>query len=335
LRKYGYYLSGIGLCIIIWFEVATHMVSSPRFTALLITAIWVSAIILGVLFQRRTWCRYLCPLGKMVGIFSSTSILELRANYGICNNDCIAHSCYTGGQECQSGCPMFEGPFSLRSNVDCIYCGNCIKNCPNQSPQMNLRLPGFELWACRRFEKPVVFLVPLIMSTQIFRGLVEAGYLDFFLGRGVSRPFMLFLLLTAVTALVFLAVKSSERLMLQDVSATKGVSGGMLSYGILFTVVAFEVAYHLERLLLFGGQILPVLGRQFGMNWENLGASGAPWAITTLQVMLVLAGGLGSSVVLKRIYRSFFNEDPAGIPFAWRLPVILTTICYTWLFIAG
>jgi hypothetical protein len=200
---------------------------------------------------------------------------------------------------------------------------------------MNLRLPGYELWASRRFEKPVVFLVPLIMSTQIFRGLLEAGYLNFFLERGISRPFMLFLLLTVVTAVIFLAVKSFERLMLHDVSATKGVSGGMLSYGILFTVVAFEVAYHLERLLLFGGQILPVLGRQLGLNWEELGASGAPWAITTLQVMLVFAGGLGACVVLKRIYRSFFNEKQAGIPFAWRLPVILTTICYIWLFIAG
>ena len=146
---------------------------------------------------------------------------------------------------------------------------------------------------------------------------------------------MLFLLLTVVTAVIFLAFKSFERLMLQTISAKKRVSGGILSYGFLFIAVAFEVAYHLERLLLLGGQILPVLGRQFGMNWENFGASGAPWAITTLQVMLVLAGGLGSSVVLKRIYRSFFNEDPAGIPFAWRLPAILATICYIWLFIAG
>jgi len=335
LRKYGFYLSGIGLGIIIWFEVAAHMVSSPRFTAFLITAIAVPAIILGVFFQRRTWCRYLCPLGKMVGIFSSASIVELRANYGICNNDCLTHSCYTGGQECQSGCPMFEGPFSLRSNVDCIYCGNCIKNCPNQSPQMNLRLPGYELWASRRFEKPVVFLVPMIMSTQIFRGLVEAGYLNYFLERGINRSFMLLVLLATVTALVFLAVKSSERLMLQGSSHKKGISAGMLSYSLLFLAVAFEVAYHLERLLLLGGQILPVLGRQLGMNWEALGASGAPWAITTLQVMLVLVGGMGALMVLKRIYRDSLKGNPTKIPFAWRLPVVLATICYIWLFIAG
>jgi DNA-binding NtrC family response regulator/polyferredoxin len=335
LRKYGFYLSGIGLGIIIWFEVTTHMITSPRATAILIASIAIPAIILGVLFQRRTWCKYLCPLGKMVGVFASASILELRANYGICNNDCVSHSCYTGGTECQSGCPMFEGPFSLRSNVDCIFCGNCIKNCPNQSPQMNLRLPGFELWSSRRFEKTVVFLVPLIIGTQLFRGLEEAGYLNLFLESGINRPFMLFILLAVVTALVFLAVKSAEKIMLQALPEKKEDLAGMLSYGLLLLAATFEMAYHLERLLLFGGQILPVLGRQLGMDWEAFGASGAPWAITTLQVMLVLLGGWGSSLVLKRIFRSAHEESPASIPFSWRLPAILTTIVYTWLFIAG
>ena len=98
---------------------------------------------------------------------------------------------------------------------------------------------------------------------------------------------------------------------------------------------SFEMAYHLERLLLFGGQILPVLGRQFGMNWEAFGASGAPWAITTLQVIIVLLGGWGSSIVLSRIYRSALDEKHAKTPRSWRLPALLVTIGYVWLFIAG
>jgi DNA-binding NtrC family response regulator/polyferredoxin len=335
LRKYGFYLSGIGLGIIIWVEVTTDMVASPRATAILIASLAVPAIILGVLFQRRTWCKYLCPLGKMVGVFAGISMLELRANYGICNNDCISHSCYTGGKECQSGCPMFEGPFSLRSNVDCILCGNCIKNCPNQSPQMNLRLPGFELWSSHRFEKTVVFMVPMIIGTQLFRGLEEAGYLHFFIERGINRPFILFVLLATVTVLTFLAVKSAEKVMMHDVPDKKDGLAGVLSYGLLFMAASFEMAYHLERLLLFGGQVLPVLGRQFGMNWEAFGASGAPWAITTLQVLFVLLGGWGSSIVLSRIYRSTIDENHTKIPRSWRLPAILVTISYVWLFIAG
>jgi len=335
LRKYGFYLGGLGLAVIVWSEVATHMITSPRATASMIASIGIFALFFGMIFRRRTWCRYLCPLGKMVGVFAGASILELRANYGICNNDCISHSCFTGDKECLNGCPMFEGPFSLRSNLDCVLCGNCIKNCPNQSPQVNLRLPGFELWSSRRFEKPLVFLVPLIMGTQFFRGLEGAGYFHIFMSGPVSRTFMLLVLLITVTLFVFLAFRGAERFILREFPAKNENQAGILSYGLLFMAVSFEIAFQAERLLLYGGQILPVLGRQLGFHWEAFGASGSAWAITSLQVMFILLGGWGSSVVLRRIYQAGFEDQSPKTPFSWRLPVILTTISYIWLFIAG
>ena len=204
-----------------------------------------------MLYRRRAWCRYLCPLGKMVGVLAGGSMLEIRANYSICNNDCITHSCYTGTMEGRDGCPMFEGPFSLRSNLDCILCGTCIKNCSHQSPQVNLRLPGFELWSSRRFERTITFLVPLIMGTQLFRGLHTAGYFDLFLSGNVNNSFMQFLLLATVTFLTFLTFRAAERLMRRDAKdRVEMISDGVLSYGMLFIATAFEMAFHMERLLL-------------------------------------------------------------------------------------
>ena len=334
-RRYGFYVSGFGIALIFWSEVATHMTTSPRATAYLLASIFVLAMVFGLLYQRRAWCRYLCPLGKMVGVFASIAMVEVRANYGICNNDCTTHSCYTGGIKGQSGCPMFEGPFSLRSNLNCILCGNCIKNCPNQSPQVNLRLPGFELWSSHRFEKSIAFLVPVIISTQLFRGLEMARYHRFFMGASINRISMLVLLLTAITTLVFLAIRKVEKLMPDATVDSKEHSAGVLSYCLLLLAATFEMAFHLERLLLFGGQIIPVFGRQLEQQWEALGASGAPWAITALQVMLVLLGGWGSLWVLKRIYRPGLKNRSAKAPFAGRLLIILTTCLYILLLTAG
>ena len=334
-RKYGFYVSGFGIALIFWSEVATHMIISPRATAYLLASIFGLAMVFGLLYQRRAWCRYLCPLGKMIGVFASTAMVELRANYGICNNDCITHTCYTGGDTGQSGCPMFEGPFSLRSNLNCILCGNCIKNCPNQSPQVNLRLPGFELWSSRRFEKPIAFLVLVIVSTQLFRGLEMAGYYRFFPSAGINRITMLFILFTAVTTMVFLAIRTVEKLMPDDILDNKEYSAGILSYCLLILTATVEMAFHLERLLLFGGQIIPVFGRQLGQQWEAFGASGAPWAITTLQVMLILVGGWGSLWVLKRIYRPGLKDRAEKSPLAGRLMIALTTCIYIFLFTAG
>ncbi len=68
---------------------------------------------------------------------------------------------------------MFEGPFSLRSNQNCVLCGACIKNCPNQSPVLNLRLPGYDLWSVHTSDKAFVSLGIALVGTQLFRGIRE------------------------------------------------------------------------------------------------------------------------------------------------------------------
>ena len=36
-------------------------------------------------FERRLWCRHLCPIGGMNGMFAKLSMTELRAHTGICS----------------------------------------------------------------------------------------------------------------------------------------------------------------------------------------------------------------------------------------------------------
>lgn len=122
--------------------------------------------------------------------------------------------------------------------------------------------------------------------------------------------------------------------MLRDSSGKFPNSAGVLSYGILLLVLSFEVGFQAERILLMGGQLLPVLGRQIGFDWELLGVGGPDWGIKMLQIMLVLLGTWGSSMVLRRLYLE--GEPGAGdLPFSWRLPLLTLTAGYLWLFIAG
>lgn len=150
---------------------------SPRATAGLVLSLVLPAVILALIYRRRVWCRFLCPLGKLVGFLSRCSFLELRANHNICNNDCTENSCYVGRKG--QGCPVFEAPFALNTNQNCIMCGNCIKNCPNQSPALNLRVPGHELWNFRKPDLTMALLGPLLMGTQLFRGLEKGGYFHY------------------------------------------------------------------------------------------------------------------------------------------------------------
>jgi transcriptional regulator with GAF, ATPase, and Fis domain/polyferredoxin len=144
LINYGRYIT-IGMILtIFWFEGITLMPRSSTLTAFLIIFILSGAMISGFLFERRVWCRYVCPLGNLLGIYSLSSAISLKANRNVCLNQCETHDCYLGTKSVK-GCPMFLHPYSLESSKDCVFCMNCYKNCGYSSIKVNLQLPGTDV----------------------------------------------------------------------------------------------------------------------------------------------------------------------------------------------
>ena len=72
----------------------------------------------------RFWCRYICPLGGILGIFNRVSILKLKLDMNKCT-DC---------KECLKVCPVDIDKFEdVGKSSDCIQCGKCIDTCPTNS----------------------------------------------------------------------------------------------------------------------------------------------------------------------------------------------------------
>ncbi len=334
IRNYGFYFGAAGIAAIFWAETAFDMPRSPRATAMLVITILLMACLAGLLFQRRAWCRYLCPLGSIVGVFANCAIIEMRSNYGVCNNTCTRHDCFAGNTE-REGCPMSEGPFSLNSNRNCVLCATCVKICPNQSPVLNLRLPGYDLWTARKAELGFAIIVISLIGTQLFRGLETAGALNIFTTMGVglgAGSGMLVLGSIAVTA-VF-AMAAGRAVFRKSVSQDEN-DYLFIAYGLLPLVLAFEANFHLERLLTMGGQILPVLGRQLESAALLPGASAPPSMIKALQVFLLLLGGAGSAAVLGKLRTRTSGTAKEGcvrrIIEKW--PVLLLMTVYLLLFL--
>jgi hypothetical protein len=133
-----------GVVSIIFIEEYTHMAFSTTKTAYLILGIFFGAVIFDIIFEKSAWCRHLCPLGGMGGIFSMSSMLEIRANKHTCATICTTHDCYKGTAKV-SPCPMFLHLQFLSDNRNCKFCLNCIKSCKHNSPRLNLRIPGAEI----------------------------------------------------------------------------------------------------------------------------------------------------------------------------------------------
>ncbi|MGW8324815.1 MAG: sigma 54-interacting transcriptional regulator, partial [Desulfobacterales bacterium] len=304
IRNYGSYLAVAGIVAIFWSEVVFNMPSSPRATAILILFISVPAFILALVYKRRIWCRFLCPLGKLVGFISRCSILELRANQNICNNDCMENSCYVG-KDHQAGCPVFEAPFTLHNNQDCILCGNCIKNCANQVPAINLRIPGQELWTFRKPDLTMAILVSIIMGTQFFRGLENNGYFHKFVF-AQTQPWIIYSVLMVISAsLAFLFIKVAGNTILGSKSnLSSRAMQNLVAYAFVPMVAIFELSFHFERLISRGGQLLPTLGRQLGFNWDFLVVSMNPLWIKCYQTIFILIGVFASKAILTNLYCS-------------------------------
>lgn len=125
--------------VILVIEAMVHMAHSTTASAVLLMSIFTMAMISGAIYRRRTWCRYLCPLGVGGGIFSRLRIIKLTKDQRACN-ECKEFECLQGTEKIK-GCPMGLCIRKHDLDADCISCGNCLKSCPNDSPRMQWRSP--------------------------------------------------------------------------------------------------------------------------------------------------------------------------------------------------
>jgi polyferredoxin len=155
------------ICPNLLMEELWDLENTAYLSACLLLLITAGAMIFSAIFERRFWCRYLCPIGGMNGLFAKLSMTELRAQQGTCSAECTTYQCYKGGPQkgeglATLGCPLYSHPAQLEDNRDCVLCMTCLKACPHRSVEVNLRPPGIELWTThvpRTYEVALLLLL--------------------------------------------------------------------------------------------------------------------------------------------------------------------------------
>ncbi len=82
--------------------------------------------LIACLFVYRFFCRVLCPLGAIYGLFNRISIYRLRWDDDACTK-CGA---------CAKVCKMGVDPSKDAGSAECIRCGDCVRACPKGSLKM-------------------------------------------------------------------------------------------------------------------------------------------------------------------------------------------------------
>lgn len=90
----------------------------------LIVVLFVGLLVLNG-YRRRFWCRYLCPLGALLGLFAWRPMLRRALQEGACNE------CELCGMTCHGAASKVPGDQWKPS--ECLGCLNCTDSCPRDA----------------------------------------------------------------------------------------------------------------------------------------------------------------------------------------------------------
>ncbi len=103
---------------------------SPSGIFLYIHVLTLVLTLISALFISHFWCRYLCPLGAVVGGFNRVSFLTIGSRSEKC------HKCNVCLQVCEMGIKRLS---EVGNSTDCTLCGRCVEACPEKALYFMIR----------------------------------------------------------------------------------------------------------------------------------------------------------------------------------------------------
>ncbi len=134
-------------------------------------------IVLFSLIARRFWCRYLCPLGALFGLFAS---LRLTRGIAVSSDKCIDCG------KCQRICKMdaINDDYRSHARAECIECMSCVAICPTHAIRYQLR-PKLEPQRVDLSRRRFVYSSA---TSLVILGLIRTGFKSPVSSGQVVRP---------------------------------------------------------------------------------------------------------------------------------------------------
>lgn len=331
-----------GLLLLVLFGLV--VTTRPLVTALLLLGFTLVALATHLLFEGRVFCRYLCPVGGLIGVYAMAAPLELRArDLEVCRL-CRDKACFRGGERGYP-CPTFQFPGGgLQRNTYCVLCTECLKACPHENVALRLRPFGADLSVTRGQRADEAWMALLLLGTALAHSVVKLGPWGWIKSwANLDRPveFLLYAALFIGTVLVALPA-----LHLLTAWLSRAAAGSRAPLGKLFVAYAYALiplslgawmAFTLAVVLPNLSYVPRVLSDPFGWGWNLLGTREATWTwlpvgvLPWAQVALLLGGLWGSIRVARGIVAQALGETTAG---RGLVPVAAFLVAIVWTFVA-
>jgi polyferredoxin len=286
------------------------ILTTPKVTAVVLAAMFFVAIGMSMIFERRTFCRYICPVGGFIGLYAQAAPLELRVKDKQVCLVCKEKPCYNGtsilliaGSQAGYGCPWDVFPGGLTKSTYCGLCVECLRTCPYDNIAINARPFSADLAkpSTRMDEafKAFIMLGAALIYAGVFLGpwgglklaAYSVGSLSWI---GYAAVFLAFIF--GLLPVLFLGTVWIGKTLTKATTALKksftAFATALIPLGLMFWV-----AFSLSFVLTNAAYILSSLSDPFGWGWNLFGTATITWQpyLTNLLLplqTLVLIGGL-------------------------------------------
>jgi hypothetical protein len=331
------------------------ILTNPLATALLLAALLLLATVTALLYERRTFCRYLCPVGGFVGLYAQAAPLAVRVKDPAV---CATHrqkTCYTGsatGEHRGYGCPWGVFPGALYKNTNCGLCLECVRTCPKDNIAFQIRPAGTDLAEPRgrrldEATKAFIMLGSAVVYSAVMLGpwgaLKDAAYQVGGLPWFAYAAAFLLATLALFPGLFWLAVRAGQRLAPREPIPGRGRSHGRaafvaFAYSLVPLGLAAWAAFSLGFVFANISYVGPILSDPLGWGWDLFGTAAWTWTplltgVTPILQVGVLVGGLWwSTRVARRIAAAGAAPARQALPVA--IYHLLVTVGLLWLLVA-
>jgi polyferredoxin/plastocyanin len=278
------------------------LITRPVATAFMFIGILAVSLGMALVYRRRIFCQYLCPVGGFLGTYSMASMTELRAvDLDVCKEH-KEKSCFAGGPDGWA-CPWKQNLGNMNRNNYCGLCTECIKSCPKDNVGIFIRpfgsdrvLKGYD----EMFNVIIMLVVAIAFSITMggpWSAIKDAANVT------ESRQIVPFLIYVAsiwtLALAVFPGILALVARLANRMSANRA-SNRTMTLRLAFILVPIGIfawiAFSLPMLMVNYSYILNVLSDPLGLGWNLFGTAHYPYKpffpewIPLIQGLILLAG---------------------------------------------
>ncbi len=359
LSRYGLLPSVLLFIILTYFEEYFNIAGPgvPRYTSYLVLSVITIALISFLVLERRSFCRYLCPLSALIGTVGATGMVTgfRTRNRSVCL-ECKTKDCMRGSEKGYP-CPWFEWPGSATSNLMCGLCSECFKSCPSDNIGLYVQKPLTSVIRPLRRRWDVAVAVILLMGLVVFQqlnALPVYATVDNWLNAvthypGYPNPIDYIIAIATVAGIVVgyvLLIKKGFADHEKEHDSTLSQWLTPVGYGLIPLVAADYLARQLPRFFDHMLRIVPALSDPFDVGWNLFGTAKSPLygvhllstaGVVRSQSIVIAVGALASIYATWHISRRDFGsltKRVSAVQFAGVLLSALIGVAMVWLYVA-